>query len=279
MGKLINKLVPKIYGFYINTLALFSKKRAAKKTLEVFATVRKGKVLPQQREFLEKAKDQVVRAHEHDLQTYKWPGKKDTVLLVHGWESNSFRWRNLLEKLQEENYEIIAFDAPGHGYSSGKYLPLTLFADCIQKVIEVYNPKYLVGHSFGGMAILLDEYNHRNAFVEKIITIGSPSEFRELLTQYQNLVGFNHRVLQAFEAYVIEKFGIPVDDFSSSRFVKNNTKKGLLLHDELDKLAPFHASEKVHAHWVGSTFIRTKGLGHSMHQAHINDQIIEFLKA
>lgn len=277
MRKLLNTLLPKVYGLYLNALVLFSKKKAAKETFEIFSTVRKGRVLPQQQAYLEAAKDRILEVGEHQLQAYRWPGNRETVLLVHGWESNSFRWRNLIVKLREANYDVVAFDAPGHGHSSGKNLHLPLYADCIQRAIECYAPQHLIAHSFGGMAVLFDAFKNRNKKVEKIVTIGSPSEFSELLGHYQRLLGFNNRVRQAFEVYIVKRFGSSVTEFSSSRFVKNNPKKGLLLHDELDALAPFHASEKVHSDWKGSIFIRTKGLGHSLHQDHINEQIVGFL--
>lgn len=94
-------------------MALFSKRRAALATFEVFSKVRKGRVLPQQLSYLEDAKDQVLEIENHTIQTYQWSGKRETILLVHGWESNTFRWRNLIAKLKDADYNIIAFDAPG----------------------------------------------------------------------------------------------------------------------------------------------------------------------
>lgn len=279
MRNFLNKLLPKAYGQYFNLLVLFSEKKAAEKAFELFITVRKGRVLPKQHDYLEVAKHEVLQVGEHLLQTYRWPGTKETILLVHGWESNSFRWRNLINKLQEAGYTIIALDAPGHGHSSGKNLHLPLYANCIQQVIETYAPSYLIAHSFGGMAILYNEFIHKNTGVHKMVTVASPSEFHEIFTHYQTLLGFNNRVLQALETYILDRFGARVSDFSSSIFVKNNRKKGLLLHDELDQLTPFHASEKVHAAWQGSQFIRTRGLGHSLHQDHINQQIVAFLES
>ncbi|PKA97303.1 pimeloyl-ACP methyl ester carboxylesterase [Flavobacteriaceae bacterium MAR_2009_75] len=274
----MNKLTPKVYGQYFNLLAFFSKRKAAQKAFDVFSTVRKGRVQPLQADYLNNAKHQVIETENHSLQTYQWHGAGETVLLIHGWESNSFRWRNLISFLQEANYNIVAFDAPGHGHSSGSNLDLPLYTDCIQKMVETYSPAYLVAHSFGGMATLYGEYKYQNQNVEKIVTIGSPAEFHELLGHYQKLLGFNNRVLGAFNKYIIDRFGLEVRDFSSSKFVENNSKKGLLIHDELDLLAPFHASEEVHTHWKGSRFIRTKGMGHSMHQPEINEQIVEFLE-
>ncbi|MDB2606687.1 alpha/beta hydrolase [Zobellia sp.] len=277
MRKTLNKMLPKVYGRYFNLLVRTSKKKAAKKAFDVFCTVRKGKVLHHQKEYLDNAKNGILEIKEHTLQTYHWPGSRETVLLVHGWESNSFRWRNLIGKLMEAKYNIVAFDAPAQGYSSGKYLYIPLYSDGVQAMIEKYNPKYLIGHSVGGMTLMYNEFYHQNPNVEKIITIGSPSEFYELMNHYQRLLNFNSKVRKALENYIIDRFGFTVEEFSSSRFAKNNTKKGLLFHDELDKIAPFHASEAVHTHWKNSIFVRTKGLGHSMHQEHINDQIIDFL--
>ena len=277
MRKSINKLLPKVFGRYFNMLARVSKKKAAEKAFYVFCTVRKGKVLPNQKEYLDKAKNGTIEVKDHTLQTYHWPGSKETVLLVHGWESNTFRWRNLITKLQEADYNIVAFDAPAHGYSSGKYLNVPLYSDGVQAMIDTYGPKYLIGHSVGGMTLMYNEFYHKNESVEKMVTIGSPSEFYEIMDHYQRLLDFNDTVREALEAFVLDRFGFTVKEFSSSRFAKTNTKKGLLFHDELDKLAPFHASEAVHSYWNDSTFIRTKGLGHSMHQEHINDQIVDFL--
>ena len=275
----MKKLVPKLYGQYFNFLSLFSGKMAAEQAFELFCTIRKGKVLEKQRDYLDGAKHERLKVCGHTLQIYRWNGNGETILLVHGWESNTFRWRNLIAYLTEADYNVLAFDAPAHGYSSGKKLHAPLYADCIQDIITHYKPKHLIGHSLGGMALLYNESRNRNPNVEKIVTIGSPSEFHEILAHFQNLLQFNDRVLRALEAYVFQRFGFQVEEFSSARFVENNRKKGLLLHDKHDRLAPFHASESVHTHWKGSSFIPTEGLGHSMHQPEINERIIAFLDA
>ncbi|MEO1010938.1 MAG: alpha/beta hydrolase [Bacteroidota bacterium] len=277
MKRFFARILPKLYGTYFNLYALFSPLSTGRKAFTFFCTVRKGRVLPKQADYLEQAKHTKIEIAGHHIQTYRWPGMGDTVLLVHGWESNSFRWRNLIAKLKEKDYTVIAFDAPAHGHSTGKMLYVPLYGNCLNHIIKTYAPQYLIGHSVGGMTALYTQYKYPMDSVEKIVTLGSPSEFYEILDRYQEVLGFNNRVKGAFEAYVLQRFGMGVNDFSSSKFVENNTKKGLLIHDEEDLLAPFHASEKVHIAWKGSRFIRTQGLGHSLHQEHINDQIIEFL--
>lgn len=278
MNRIINKYLPLAYGAYFNSLATFSQNLAAEKAFKLFCTPRKGKVLPHQENYLNDAKSEVLYLSENRLQTYQWQGEKETVLLMHGWESNVFRWRNLIGFLQEEGYHIIAFDAPGHGNSSGKILNVPLYAQCIQLLVERYTPKYLIGHSMGGMTTLYHQYLHPSSFVEKIVTLGSPSDLSDIMEHYQNLLQFNTKVLEGLDNFFFKKYNFRIPDFSTAKFVQKNSKKGLLVHDEEDTIAPFRASEKVHSHWKNSTLIRTRGLGHSLHQEEINRKIVEFLK-
>ncbi len=279
MKKILNKIIPKIYGIFLNIYALFYPQKAAEKAFHIFCKVRKGKVLPHQEEFLNAAKDQRLQIAEHTIQTYRWKGSNDTVILIHGWESNAWRWHKLVENLKRKGYNIIAFDAPAHGYSTGTYLYVPLYAQILESIIQTYDPKHIIGHSVGGMTALYTEYLNTAIKTEKMVTIGSPSEFYEIITHFKHLLGFNNRVSKALGAYVFNRFGFTEKEFSSSRFVKTNTKKGLLFHDKLDTIAPYHASKQVHESWKQSKLITTEGLGHSMHQDEVNEQIIAFLSS
>lgn len=279
MRKLLNSLLPPLYGAYFNTLALFSEKLAAEKAFTLFCTPRRGKVLPVQEKFLEAARDQVVSIGGMGLQTYRWPGDKERVLLLHGWESNTFRWRKLIRELTREGFDIVAFDAPAHGKSGGEILNVILYAECVEEIIKVYRPPIIVGHSVGGMTAVYHQYAYDSTGVEKIVTIGSPSEFPEIMEHYQKLLRFNKRVMRALDNYLQRHFGFQIRDFSTSKFAKDLKAKGLLIHDELDAIAPFSSSERVHANWEGSRLIKTRGLGHSLHQDEVNQQIVDFLKS
>jgi pimeloyl-ACP methyl ester carboxylesterase len=279
MRTLLNRLLPPLYGAYFNIIALFSKKIAAEKAFTLFCTPRKGKVLPIQEDFLEKARDQIINIGGMELQTYRWPGNKQRVLLLHGWESNTFRWRKLIKELIREGFDIIAFDAPAHGKSGGEILNVILYAECVEEIKKVYHPHFIVGHSVGGMTAVYHQYAYTSNGIEKVVTIGSPSEFPEIMDFYQDLLKFNNRVMRALDEYFQRHFGFGIEDFSTSRFAKELKVEGLLLHDELDAIAPFSSSERVHANWKGSKLIKTRGLGHSLHQEEVNQQIVDFLKS
>ncbi len=279
MKRLLNKIIPLAYGQYYNAYTLVAPKKAADSAFHLFCTVRKGRVRPEQAAYLDGAKLTMEEVGEHKIQSYHWPGNKETVLLVHGWESNTFRWRNLIKKLREADFNIIAFDAPSHGYSSGKHLYVPLYEEAVNYMVTKYNPKHLIGHSVGGMTIIYNQYKNPNTHVEKMVTIGSPSEFHEIMEHFQDLLKFNNRVMKHLDKYVYNRFGFRIDEFSTSKFAQSISKKGLLFHDKRDNIAPYHASVAVNKSWKDSTLVSTEGLGHSMHQDDVNNQIISFLEA
>ncbi|MEJ1222955.1 alpha/beta hydrolase [Sediminicola sp. 1XM1-17] len=279
MEKLIYKYLALAYGQYFNSLALISKRKAAEKAFNLFCSPRKGKVLPHQQEYLNAAKDQVLQMDSINIQTYQWSGSKETVLLLHGWESNVYRWKNLIEKLQEAQFNIIAIDAPGHGNSSGNMLNVPLYTECTNVVISTYNPSFVIGHSMGGMTTIYNQYKYPNPDIKKLVSLGSPSELSELMDHYQNLLSFNDVVLSELERYIYERYEVEVHEFSAAKFSQKIDKEGFIVHDELDTIAPFSAAERIHGQWKKSSLLKTSGLGHSLHQEEVNQKIIDFLNS
>jgi len=275
--KKIKQFAPFVLGAYINCMALFTKKRMMKKAFKLFCTPRKGKVLAKQIGYLDAAKYDLLAVGNTSVQTYCWPGDNTTVLLMHGWESNSFRWHKLIPVLQKEGYNIIAFDAPAHGNTSGKILNAPLYSSCAQFIIEKFKPNYIIGHSFGGMTLLYNQFIHQNPGVKKIITLGAPAELADVMRQFQALLGLSTRVMKGLDDCFLQQFGFNFADFSSIKFAQSITTTGLLIHDELDNVASINCSEQVHASWKNSTLIKTKGLGHSLSGKKVRDQIVSFL--
>ena len=279
MQKLLYHILALSYGAYFNSIALFSEKEVGQKAFHLFSTPRKGRILPDQEEYLQKFLGVRILANHINLQTYQWPGAQETILLLHGWESNTFRWQNLIEKLQEKEFNIIAFDAPGHGYSEGKNLNVVTYAESARHLIDIYKPKYIIGHSMGGLATLHNQYQNPNTSIEKIVTLGAPAELYELMAHYQNLLKFNDKVLKGLDQHIYEHYNFRIKDISTPMFGRSITQKGLIIHDEWDTITPFSASERLHKNWKNSRLIKTQGLGHSLHQEELNLQIIDFLKS
>ncbi|PIE99964.1 MAG: alpha/beta hydrolase [Maribacter sp.] len=279
MRKILNRYLPIYFGAYFNLLSHFSRRKAAEKAFTLFCSPRKGRVSEGQQDFLQEAKSKVITDKGLELQTYQWKGTKETVLLMHGWESNTYRWRNLISFLKEQDYNIVAFDAPAHGYSTGKILNVVLYTESTQAIVNEYGPTYIIGHSVGGMNALYHQEKYPNETIEKIVTIGAPSDLEDVMLHYQRLLRFNDKVLDGLDKYLQEKYGFGICEFSTSEFKGHLSKKGLIIHDEKDPVAPFIAAEKVHAKWENSELYATQGLGHSMHQDKVNLKIMDFLNS
>jgi pimeloyl-ACP methyl ester carboxylesterase len=80
--------------------------------------------------------------------------KKNSLIFLHGWGSNSPLWFASTLELVEKGYELYFFDLPGFGKSQtpSHAFQLQDYADvvsqCLNK-LEIVSP-ILIGHSFGG---------------------------------------------------------------------------------------------------------------------------------
>lgn len=274
---LSESLLPRVFGVAINLVGLLSPKTAGAWALRVFTKVRGGRLHPGQRLKVQSAEFERLDAAGHAIQVYRWPGEGPRVLLVHGWQSNSARWRHLIPLLEAEGFDVFAFDAPGHGGSGGSHLHVPLYPQVIRHLRDRYAPSFLVGHSVGGMAILYDLYQHPGHSVEKIVAIGSPARFSIIMDEYQRLLGLGRHVRQAIDAYVLAWLGISVFDFHSMAFTRELEVPGLLLHDLEDDKISYQASVRVSESWRSSQILLTRGYGHSMHVPEVNQCVVDYL--
>ncbi|MDQ7916042.1 alpha/beta hydrolase [Mesonia sp. MT50] len=276
MKKKFKKYLPRIIGMQFNSQHLIQPKKVALKAFDLFCAPRKGKVKPEQEAFLDKAKDEVILFQEKKIQTYRWPGNNKKILLVHGWESNTHRWEDFIKKLQKENYDVFAFDAPAHGYSEGRLINVPLYANAIQEVVNHISPAMIIGHSIGAMSTIYHQHQFKND-VEKLILLGPPSELSAIMSDYQKLLQLKPRVMKTLEEHFYKELGYKFEDFSIAKFAKKVKKPGLIIHDQYDKIAPIAASKAIHKEWKNSELIITEGGGHSLNNEQVYQHMLSFI--
>jgi pimeloyl-ACP methyl ester carboxylesterase len=277
MSKVKKKLLLGFFKNYFNSLSYFSKEKAVNKAFKLFVSPRKGRVTDNQREFLEKAKDQVVIVDKIAIQTYCWPGKKETVLLFHGWESNAFRWNNLIPELQKKGYHIIACDAPAHGNSEGNILYVPLYQKIGKAMIEKFNPTAAIGHSMGGMMLLYNQHLNPSSSLKKLICLGAPAQLEGIMNNYYQLLKLNKRLQKGMEEFFQREFNFKTVDFTVANWAHQFKIKGLIIHDIKDRVIPVDDAKLIHKYWNGSSLHLTKGLGHSLKSDEINTIISDFI--
>lgn len=273
-----NKLI-KIIGNSLNTVSYIAPKYASKKALHLFATPRKGRVLEHQKAFLESAERRILKYEDLSISTYLWKGKGDTILLAHGWESNTHRWEALINQLIQLDYTVAALDAPAHGASGGKQFNAILYSECIHVAAKHYKPQVLIGHSVGGMASAFYQHSYKNEALDKLVLLGAPSELTGVFERYVEMMGYNGKIENGLNSLITERFNKQPSYFSIAEFVKTIHTKTLIIHDVEDKIIPFSDAELIAENHNNVDFISTQGFGHGLRNNEVNTHIINFIKS
>ncbi|PIV92747.1 MAG: alpha/beta hydrolase [Flavobacteriaceae bacterium CG_4_10_14_3_um_filter_33_47] len=274
MGSILIKLV----GSSINALSYLSKTSAANKALTLFSKPRKGQINQAQFDFLATAKKEILYYESHEIMTYRWIGTKKTILLVHGWESNSGRWKPLINHLKNKDHNIIALDAPAHGNSGSGYFNALLYTEFINEVAKKFKPHIIVGHSVGGMATVFFQKKYQLKGIQKLVLLGAPSNFKDVLKRYTDMLRYNRRVTEQLNLEIIEQFGSSPESFSTAKYIQTIHAEGLIIHDKDDNIIPYNDALLIKENYKNSKLISTKGLGHSLNHKSVTFYISEFIE-
>ncbi len=272
-------LLTKTVGLWLNFLAVVAPQKAKNLSYKLFSEPRDGKLNPDALfEVLQNVPLEYVNLDEHQFPVYHWENSGATVLLVHGWESNSARWEKMLPFLFEKNYNIIAVDAPGHGLASGKEFNIPLYSKFLNAVSKKYSPSAIVGHSLGGATAVYFMKHYWHPSIRKMVLLGAPSDLEVLLSNYGKLLSLKKQTLRLLDKYYVEHFNLHPKDFSGKLFATEIDAETLIVHDVNDETVLLAESEKHSQAFKNSSFITTNNLGHSLHDESLYKKVIEFLK-
>ena len=278
MKRFLFFITTKSYGAYINLLCLFAPKKATLLAFSLFSHPRKGKLnTTQLPPFLAEAKKETFDNDGLQVQTYRWDGDEKIIFLLHGWESNTARWKKLIPHLLETGHTIIAIDAPAHGLSEGKEFNVIRYAASIACVAKKYSPNYIIGHSIGGKASLYYQATYNNPTIEKMVLLGAPSDYAIIFKNYVRLLRLSNRMENLIHQHYWERFQIKVTEFSAQYYAHSVTAKGLLFHDLDDTVVLHDESKKINRIWKTSVLETTKGLGHSLQNKAVYKKITDFI--
>ncbi|SEP54673.1 alpha/beta hydrolase [Flavobacterium urocaniciphilum] len=272
------KIMQKSMGFYFNFLSFVNPKKLKKDGFELFCNPFARKVKPHQLEFLQKGISDVLDLEGYQIQTYKWGSGSKHILLVHGWASHSFRWKNYIEHLIKNDFTVYALDAPAHGLSSGKSIHVVLYAKVINAFLELHSEiKSIVSHSIGGFATtyFLDQYKEHT--IEKVVIMGAPGEASDFFDFYKETLGLTTKSLNLIIDEFYSQLGKLPSYFSSAKFAESIMVPALIVHDKNDLATNYYYSIRLNKHWKNSELILTEGLGHDLKSKELVKQVTEFV--
>jgi len=280
------KLRQKFAVTYLRTkfrlLAAVSKKKAAAKAFELFCTpqFRNVKELPA---IFYEAENLRFKFQGYNIAGYRWnKGAGRKALIIHGFESSVVNFEKYITPLVKKGYEVLGFDAPAHGRSSGKTVNAIIFRDFIKYVCRHYGPvQSFIAHSFGGLAICmaLAETGHDEGY--RIALVAPATETTTALDHFFEFIKLDDaEVRKEFEEIITQMSGHPVSWFSIHRAVKKIKARILWFHDRDDKVTPLKDVLRIkQENRPNIKFVITKGLGHRRiyRDANVGKAIVSFM--
>lgn len=279
--KLPRQLVIGYYRAKLNLFAKLSKRKAAEKAFELFCTpyASNKKKVPA---LFEQAEKLHLKFEDYQLVGYRWnhPQPKK-ALILHGFSSTVKKFDHFVMPLVKKGYEVIAFDAPAHGDSSGKTINGFQYRDTINVVYERFGPiQSFIAHSFGGLALSLFMQDQTYQDHKKLVLIAPATETDSALTSFASVLKIDDEVKEEMRKIIFEKSGYTADKISIRHLAEKIKAEVLWIHDEDDDVTPWADAEKIQLNnHPNFQFMITKGLGHRRiyRDNKVKKAIMEFL--
>ncbi len=262
--KIVQKLVAEYFRAKLQLLSVLSRRRAAVAAFDLFCTPlrRAGRVAPP---VFGKGETLKFSLEGTEILGHRWnPVGGRKILIVHGFQSCSGNFGHYITGLVNKGYQVLAFDAPGHGLSAGKRINLPVYLSMIKRIDETYGPvQDFLAHSYGGLVVshYLETAPHDGS--TKAVFIAPATETTSTIDSFFSYLRLSDRVRTEFDRIIYELGGhLPVH-FSVRRALNNIRASILWLHDEQDELTPvkdaLRARDDNHPN---VRFHITRGLGH-----------------
>jgi pimeloyl-ACP methyl ester carboxylesterase len=275
-----NAFFVRMIGSSINTLSRISPKTAGRVAFDLFCTPRKKVVKPEEIAFLATADRHTEVISGNSFAVYHWGFKGPIVLLAHGWESHSGRWRKVAPLLVQAGYQVVAVDAPAHGRSSGRRFTMIHYAEVLRTLYQRLGPiDTVIGHSVGGAAALWALGTASPAMrPKKAVIMAAFSTLDSVFEQARTRVGISGKAMQLLHEQFEHRFKHPVSYFSIERVAAQlGDVRGLLIHDRKDAVTSHTHSAVLAAAWPNVQLITTDGYGHGLTAPKVIETILDFV--
>jgi pimeloyl-ACP methyl ester carboxylesterase len=243
----------------LRLLARISPSLAGRAAADLFMTPRRFDRPAREDELLASATPFAI-PFQGTLQAWRW-GSGSPVLLLHGWEGRGAQLAQVVPRLTAAGHSVVAFDAPGHGLSTGKRSSLPEFAAALQEVARVTGaPHAVVAHSLGCAATTLAIRDGLRA--SRLVYFAPPLEPIDYTVRFCNAFGLNGEVALQLQRSIAKKFQRKWSDYSLADAAPTMSTPLLVIHDRDDEDTYLSEGAALAATWPGARLLTTEGLGH-----------------
>jgi pimeloyl-ACP methyl ester carboxylesterase len=197
------------------------------------------------------------------LAVYSW-GRGPCVLMVHGWGARATHMGKMIMPLVEAGFRVVSFDAPAHGFSSGKQLDLVQFCAAIHAVARHTGPLHtLIAHSFG-CPIALMAMRDWGVDAQRLVMASSINDLKWFTDAFAHYTGISAAVMERMKQIMVERNNGMFDWSKGSviEMLRRANRPTLLVHDADDPEVPFAHSLSLLKAGPQVELMPTHGLGH-----------------
>ncbi len=272
------RTIIKLLSAKYQMINMFSTKKAGIGTINMLIRPMQGRIIPKQLPDVEPEKTGIRKSSDDlNVKLYDWGGDGETTLLIHGWDSNSYRWYDMIDHLGRDSHRFVALDAPFHGGSDGDHFNLLHFANMIDVALDIFEPTKIVAHSMGGLSLAHLLQKKRYTRLEKLILLSPVADLSWHIDRFHHLLSLRKKTRLAMDDYFESLFNMQFNEFNFKDFEKDLDCEILIIHDELDQVVPISDSEKIHEWFQGSELRTVRGRGHALQGEEVYNIIGEFL--
>ncbi len=266
----------------LNLLSVISKRSAGNEAFRLFCTPL-HRYNGKEADIFKKGEKLQFRIGNVTIRGYRCNAPQSKkALLLHGFSSTCHKFDKYAIALVKQGYEVLAFDAPAHGASTGTTVNAVEYSEMIKQVYHDYGPiDAYIAHSFGGIAVslALEELPHTSD--TKLVLIAPATETTSAITGAFAMLGIaNKKVRQAMDDIIFSISGKQTEWFSVRRAMQNIRASVLWIHDEQDEVTPLADALKVKEDAPKHIrFLITNGLGHQKiyRDQQVKNEILRFL--
>ena len=283
--KFKQRIAIKYYQAKFKTISILSKKKAAQSLFTFFCTPYSGKPKRKAPLIFKKAKPLNIIYNNLKMNGWHWQplhSNNKKVLVLHGFDSCTYKSEAIITKLIDEGFEVFAFDALGHGISGGKTLNARLYSECIDVINKKFGEMYaLVGHSIGGLAASLAVENYIPN-LQKLVLIAPATETTRAIDNFFILSKMPIHLKEEMKNVITEMSGGKDPAyFSVNRVMEIIKTDTLWIHDKKDFICPIEDVLPIEQKQLSHIkFYFTNRLGHNLiyRSNDVLEKIVSFLK-
>lgn len=253
-------ILPLLRGTF-RVLGSVSPSLASRLAVELFRTPRRFRRPAREEAHLRSAEARDVHlGNDTRIRVWRW-GSGPLVVLAHGWEGRGSQMGEFVSPLTAAGFSVAAFDAPGHGESSGAQSSLPHFAWALRGVADrLGEPHAVVAHSLGCAAATLAVRDGLR--VRRLVFVSPPLDPVEYTEQFGEMFGLNPRVVDGLRRRIEQRFLRDWRTYSLAASAPEMRVPLLVVHDRDDEETRWEGGAQLATLWPGAQLLSTEGLGH-----------------